>query len=118
MSFVFYQKENVRAFIIILGVTLKAVAFESYSEINGFVEIFFRDQFFLILLFIYLFIYLFIFSFNLTTNKKLLVPLYCKINSNLLSDYAELIGYLASVVNVVSSNPNFHHEQYAHTSPY
>ena len=26
------------AFIIILGVTMKAVAFESYPEINGFVE--------------------------------------------------------------------------------
>ena len=29
MSFVFYQKQNVRAFIIILGVAMKAVAFES-----------------------------------------------------------------------------------------
>ena len=28
-SFAFYQKQNVRAFIIILGVTMKAVAFES-----------------------------------------------------------------------------------------
>ena len=28
-SFVFYQKQNVRAFTIILGVTMKAVAFES-----------------------------------------------------------------------------------------
>ena len=28
-SFVFYQKQNVRAFIIILGMTMKAVAFES-----------------------------------------------------------------------------------------
>ena len=28
-SFEFYQKQNVRAFIIILGVTMKAVAFES-----------------------------------------------------------------------------------------
>ena len=37
-SFVFYQKQNVRAFIIILGVTMKTVAFESLSEINGFVE--------------------------------------------------------------------------------
>ena len=46
MSFVFYQKQNVRAFIIILGVTMKAVAFESQPEINGFVEklvIFFVD---------------------------------------------------------------------------
>ena len=29
MSFVFYQKQNVRAFIIILDVTIKAIAFES-----------------------------------------------------------------------------------------
>ena len=29
MDFVFYQKQNVRAFIIILGMTMKAVAFES-----------------------------------------------------------------------------------------
>ena len=36
--FVFYQKRNVRAFTIILGVTMKAVAFESQPEINGFVE--------------------------------------------------------------------------------
>ena len=45
---VFYQKENVRAFIIILGVTMKAVAFEIKPEINGFVEkfmFFSRDQF-------------------------------------------------------------------------
>ena len=28
-SFVFYQKQNVRAFIIILGVNMKAVALES-----------------------------------------------------------------------------------------
>ena len=28
-KFVFYQKQNVRAFIIILGVTMKAVAFEN-----------------------------------------------------------------------------------------
>ena len=37
-----------RAFIIILGVTMKAVVFESWPEINGFVEklvIFFGDQF-------------------------------------------------------------------------
>ena len=48
MSFAFYQKQNVRAFIIILGMTMKAVAFESQPEINGFVEklvIFFCDQF-------------------------------------------------------------------------
>ena len=28
-SFVFHQKQNLRAFIIILGVTMKAVAFEN-----------------------------------------------------------------------------------------
>ena len=28
-SFVFHQKQNVRAFIIVLDVTMKAVAFES-----------------------------------------------------------------------------------------
>ena len=38
MSFVFYQKQIVRAFIIILGVTMKAVAFESEPEINGFLR--------------------------------------------------------------------------------
>ena len=29
MSFVFYQKQNVRAFIIILDMTIKVIAFES-----------------------------------------------------------------------------------------
>ena len=38
MSFVCYQKQNVRAFIVILGMTMKAVAFESQPEINRFVE--------------------------------------------------------------------------------
>ena len=40
----FIKKEHLRAFIIILGVTMKAVAFKSLPEINGFVgklEIFF-----------------------------------------------------------------------------
>ena len=32
----FIKKQNVRAFIIILGVSMKAVAFESLPEINGF----------------------------------------------------------------------------------
>ena len=55
MDFVFYQKQNVRAFIIILGMTMKAVAFESQPEVNGFVQkfvIFFRDQFILMMYFI------------------------------------------------------------------
>ena len=47
-SLLFYQKQNVRAFIIILGVTIKAVAFDSSPEINGFVEklviFYFRDK--------------------------------------------------------------------------
>ena len=34
----FIKKQNVRAFIITLVVTMKVVAFESYPEINGFVE--------------------------------------------------------------------------------
>ena len=34
----FIKKQNVRAFIIILGVTMKAVAFKSQPEVNGFVE--------------------------------------------------------------------------------
>ena len=33
----FIKKEHLRAFIIILGVTMKAVAFKSLPEINGFV---------------------------------------------------------------------------------
>ena len=37
-SFAFYQKHNVRAFIIILGVTMKIVAFKNLPEINGFVK--------------------------------------------------------------------------------
>ena len=37
-SFVFYQKQNVRVFVIILVMTMKAVAFESLPEIDGFVE--------------------------------------------------------------------------------
>ena len=37
-NFSFYQRQNVKAFIIILGVTMKAVAFENQPEINGFVE--------------------------------------------------------------------------------
>ena len=34
----YFIKNNVRAFTIILGVTVKAVTFESQPEINGFVE--------------------------------------------------------------------------------
>ena len=36
-SFVFYEKQNVRAFNIILDVTMKEVAFESWPEIKGFI---------------------------------------------------------------------------------
>ena len=38
MSFIFDQKQNVRAFIIVLGMTMKAVAFKSLPEINRFVK--------------------------------------------------------------------------------
>ena len=37
-------------------------------------------------------------------NKKLLLPLYCRLNWNYLCGFVKLIGYLASVVNLVSSN--------------
>ena len=36
-SFVFYEKQNVRAFNIILDVNMKEVTFESWPEIKGFV---------------------------------------------------------------------------------
>ena len=36
---------------------------------------------------------------------KLLLPLSCRINTNLLFGCAKLIGYLAFAVNVLSSNP-------------
>ena len=36
--YAFYQKQNVRAFIIILGMISKAGTFESLPETNGFVE--------------------------------------------------------------------------------
>ena len=36
---------------------------------------------------------------------KLLLPLSCRINTNTLFGCAKLIGYLASAVNVLSSNP-------------
>ena len=48
MSFAFYQKQNVKGFIIILGVIMKAVVFESKPVTNGFFKklvIFFSDQF-------------------------------------------------------------------------
>ena len=38
------------------------------------------------------------------TNKKLLLPLCCRLNTNLFLGCSKLIGYLASAVNVVSSN--------------
>ena len=37
------------------------------------------------------------------TNKKLLLPLKCGLNTNLFPDLAKWIGYLASAVNVVLS---------------
>ena len=38
-------------------------------------------------------------------NKKLLIPLLCRLNTDLLFGFLKLIGYLGSAVNVVSSNP-------------
>ena len=37
-------------------------------------------------------------------NKKLLLPLYCRLKQNLLCDYEKLIEYFVSAVNAVSSN--------------
>ena len=39
------------------------------------------------------------------TNKKLLLPSQCRLNTNLFPDCVKLIGYFASPVNVVSFNP-------------
>ena len=39
------------------------------------------------------------------TNKKLLLPLLFRLNTNLFPDYVKLLGYFASAVNVVPSNP-------------
>ena len=38
LRILYFSKNNVRAFIIVLGITMKAVGFESYPEVNGFVE--------------------------------------------------------------------------------
>ena len=52
----------------------------------------------------------FIFCFYLTyclalINEKLLLPLQCRLNTNLLFCCVKLIGHIASAVNVVISNP-------------
>ena len=39
------------------------------------------------------------------TNKKLLLPLKCRLDRNLFLDCVKLIHYFASVVNMISSNP-------------
>ena len=39
------------------------------------------------------------------TNKKLLLPLWCRLNANIFPDSVKLIGHFPSTVNVVSSNP-------------
>ena len=44
-----------------------------------------------------------LYTFVALTNKKLLLPLSCRLNTNLFPDYVKLIGYCASAVNVVSS---------------
>ena len=38
-------------------------------------------------------------------NKKLLLPLQCRLNKNFLRGFGNLIGYFASAIKVVSSNP-------------
>ena len=38
------------------------------------------------------------------TNKKLLLPLQCRLNTNLSFGCVKLIGYMASALNVVLSN--------------
>ena len=43
--------------------------------------------------------------FAALTNQKLLLPLWCRLNTNLFPDCVTLIGYLASAVNVVLFNP-------------
>ena len=45
------------------------------------------------------------YTFAALTNKKLLLPLWCRLNANLFPDCIKLIEYFASSVNVVSSNP-------------
>ena len=37
-------------------------------------------------------------------NKKLLLPLLCRLNANLFPDCVKIIGYFTFAVNVVSSN--------------
>ena len=44
--------------------------------------------------------------FVVLTNKKLLLPLLCRLNTNLFLDFANLREYLAAAVNVVISNPS------------
>ena len=39
------------------------------------------------------------------TSKKLSLSLYCRLKTNIFPDCVKLIGYFASAVNVVSSNP-------------
>ena len=39
------------------------------------------------------------------TNKKLLIPLQCRLSANLLFGSVKLIRYIGSAFNVVSSNP-------------
>ena len=66
--------------------------------------------------------------FLASTNKKMLLPLWCRLNTNLFPNSVKLIRYLASAVNVVLSDPcvgpllgiqiTFFHYQYAQMSSY
>ena len=43
--------------------------------------------------------------FVVSTKNKLPLPLWCRPVANLLFHFLKLIGYLASAVNLISSNP-------------
>ena len=45
------------------------------------------------------------YMFLALANKKLVLPLSCRLKQNVLSDLEKVIEYLVSAVNVVSSNP-------------
>ena len=45
------------------------------------------------------------FIFAALTNKKLLLPLYCRLNTNFFPNCIKVVVYFTSAVSVVSSNP-------------
>ena len=48
---------------------------------------------------------MYIYNINKLTNKKLLLPLKCRPNTNLFPHCVKSIGHFAYAINVVSSNP-------------